>query len=84
MNPIEPLDQVYTHPWSTLVKDTVKPGLTIDVRPEAARPEGPAPRVAWHRARSTSACDGRANLVPVCTARVPAAYKGSAALCFVC
>jgi hypothetical protein len=41
MNPIEPLDQVYTDPWSTrgqpLVKGTVKPGLTIDVgecRPE--------------------------------------------------
>jgi hypothetical protein len=32
MNPIEPLDQVYTHTrGQPLVKDTVKPGLTIDV-----------------------------------------------------
>jgi hypothetical protein len=37
MNPIEPLDQVYTHTWSTFVKDAVEPGLAIGVgecRPE--------------------------------------------------
>jgi hypothetical protein len=38
MNLIEPLNQVYTHTrGQPLVKDTVKPGLTIDVgecRPE--------------------------------------------------
>jgi hypothetical protein len=37
MNPIEPFDQVYTHPWSPLVKDTVKPRLNIDV--DECRPE---------------------------------------------
>jgi hypothetical protein len=53
-------------------------------RPEAACPEAPAPRVTWRRARGTSACDGRAKHAPVCAAGVPAAYKGSAALCFAC
>jgi hypothetical protein len=37
MNPIRPLDQVYTHRGQPLVKDIVKTGLTLDVgecRPE--------------------------------------------------
>jgi hypothetical protein len=37
MNPIGPLDQVYTHLGQPLVKDTVKTGLTVDV--SECRPE---------------------------------------------
>jgi hypothetical protein len=38
MNPMEPLDQVYTHTLGQpLVKDTVKLGITLDV--SECRPE---------------------------------------------